>query len=123
MPIETHVRCRACDSHCHAGNGEPCCAAVYPHVEPPTPCAREEALVWLVEHGLDPAEIDWLLGWANRRNANVLERLVEALRGIQSKAVAWKEEPLTLETVTALDDIREMGQTAADALRRAMIGD
>jgi hypothetical protein len=90
-------------------------------MEPPAACAREEAVMRLVELGADPDEIEWWLEWANRRNANVMERFVEALRGIRSKAVAWKEEPLTEETVTALDDIREIGRTAADALRRAKI--
>ena len=96
MPIETHARCRTCDHRCRAGNGEPCCAATFPHVEPPADCAREEAVMWLVERGLDPSEIDWLLGWANRRNANVTERLVEALRSIASGA-EWGDHARTLQ--------------------------
>lgn len=71
---------------CHYLESSPmrCCAAL-PHVEPPQDCARDEAVLWLTQHyagegdeNLD-AVLQWLLGWAQRRNANQIRRAAEVL--------------------------------------------
>jgi hypothetical protein len=115
------------------------CGACWPHVEPPIECAREELLVWAAENLIDPAglqfdgrenQIAWLLAWANRRAGNLLERLVDALQQVTAEAadadmdqdlaagvvVQGRHQPL-LERCAKR--IRDMGCTAADALRRA----
>jgi hypothetical protein len=123
-------RCAGCD---HNGMGTMGCTACWPHVEPPIECAREELFAWAVEHlegeGMSD-QIAWLLAWANRRAGNVLERLVEALHGVTDAAATTDldvdvaagvvvERPGQPLIAKLAGRIRDMGSTAADALRRA----
>jgi hypothetical protein len=115
------------------------CGACWPHLEPPIDCAREELLAWAVENLIDPAglqfdgrenQIAWLLAWANRRAGNLLERLVDALQQVTAEAAdADMDQELAAGVVVegrhqkllarCAKRIRDMGCTAADALRRA----
>jgi hypothetical protein len=109
------------------------CGACWPHVEPPIECAREELFAWAAEHlegeGMSN-QIAWLMTWANRRAGNVLERLVEALQGVTDAAATTElDEEVAAGVVVQRPHqpliaklagrIRDMGCTAADALRRA----
>lgn len=58
------------------------CRARFPHVEPPADCALEELNLWLAEQALPEDARDWLLAWANRRAANVIEFLAEPMKEI-----------------------------------------
>ena len=78
-------RCEGCA--CRGDDGG--CRAAIEHVEPPTDCALDELNLWLATEapGLGPDEQrDWLLAWANRRSANVIEFLAEPMREIASGA-------------------------------------
>jgi hypothetical protein len=55
-------------------------------VEPPADCALEELNLWLVENALPEGARDWLLAWANRRAANVIEFLAEPMTEIAAMA-------------------------------------
>lgn len=61
------------------------CTASLRHVEPDGDCALEELNLWLITEapGIGPDEQrDWLLGWANRRSANVIGFLAEPMKEI-----------------------------------------
>ncbi len=77
-------RCFECDY----SEGNAACLARVPHAEPPNDCALDELNMWLATEGpgLGPDEQrDYLLGWANRRAANVIGFLVEPMREIAGK--------------------------------------
>lgn len=77
-------RCEGCVQLVDGG-----CVAELPHVEPPNECALDELNLWLVTDGpgLGPDEQrDWLLGWANRRGANVIGFLSEPMQEIAAES-------------------------------------
>lgn len=116
--LERPPRCAGCG---HLGADG--CGARWPHLEPPIDCAREELFGWAVEHlnEEDPsAQIAWLLAWANRRAANVLERLVDGLQTVVGEAAASdQDEPCERPFQRLRGRIRDMGSAAAETLRRA----
>ncbi len=127
VALERPPRCAGCG---HLGADG--CGACWPHLEPPIECAREELLAWAAEHLRDDheAQIAWLLAWANRRAGNLLDRFVDALQQVTAEAadadtdqelaagvvVEGRHQPLLARCAKR---IRDMGCTAADALRRA----
>ncbi len=76
------LRCVVCK---HFVDGQ--CKAMFSHIEPPGDCAIEELEEALYSGELsEPTEArSWLVGWANRRAANVIEFLVEPLLEIAIK--------------------------------------
>ena len=84
-PAERCYRCSVCDYH----TGDDC-FAVMAHEEPPRDCAREEALAKALE--VSPYDVDgfmdWAITWANKRSANVIGDLADALREIVSDSTA-----------------------------------
>ena len=58
------------------------CTARHPHLEPPADCAKDDLMRFVVEHGLDPEDADWLLEWAHRRYAQLLGVAEDGLRMI-----------------------------------------
>lgn len=108
------ARCAGCD--CHSANQHKEredefkrheCSARYPHVEPPADCALEELNLWLVENALPEDARDWLLEWANRRAANVIEFLAEPMAEIatmepseaQHGTPNWRQSFITAQFV------------------------
>jgi hypothetical protein len=43
-------------------------------------CARDEIVRFVVEHGLEKEDVDWLLEWAHRRRTQLLDIAEEGLR-------------------------------------------
>lgn len=84
-PAERCYRCSVCDYH--AGDG---CLAVMAHEEPPRDCAREEALAKALDVSPDDVDgfMDWAITWANKRSADVIGDLADALREIASDSTA-----------------------------------
>ena len=84
-PAERCYRCSVCDYH--TGDG---CLAQLAHAEPPSDCAREEALAMALDVNPDDPQgfVDWAIAWANKRNANVLADLADALREISGNSVS-----------------------------------
>lgn len=83
-------RCEGCQHHVDDRlSGVHHCKATYAHVEPPADCARDEITEWVASFyagdDLDAA-VTFLLGWANRRAANVIGHTVEALAWIKNEA-------------------------------------
>lgn len=73
-------RCRQCD---YMMNG--ICSAVLCHIEPPNDCALDELNMWLVTEGMGMTpdqQSKWLIKWSNRRSANVISFLTEAMKEI-----------------------------------------
>ena len=96
--------------HCH-------CRAQHPHVEPPADCARDEIVEWLASYyaGADLDEaLAFLLGWANRRAANIIGHALEAMTTIVRMVPTdqWDDaDPRNVEQIRA---IHEVAQHALD---------
>jgi len=84
-PAERCYRCSVCGYHTSDG-----CFAVMAHEEPPRDCAREEALAKALDVSPDDVDgfMDWAIIWANKRSANVIGDLADALREIASDSTA-----------------------------------
>jgi len=52
------------------------------HVSPAKECALEELNLWMADHAIPEEERDWLLSWAVRRAANMIDFLAEPMQEI-----------------------------------------
>lgn len=94
------ARCVSCDS-CHEGK----CSAKLPHVEPPAGCALDELNMWLMTGATEmrPEESsEWLMLWANRRCANIIECLLEPMRRIANKSSDKHSQAVALKALREL---------------------
>jgi hypothetical protein len=82
-------RCRACKHLLISLNGSSHCAARLTHEEPEVDCQVDELNAWLVDMCFEDLEDarEWLLSWANRRNASVQGACAEAMKAIWDLAV------------------------------------
>ena len=91
-------RCRQCH---HMQKG--ICKASLCHIEPPNDCAMDELNMWLVTEGMGMSpdqQSKWLAKWSNRRSANVIGFLTEAMKEIVKIKNEEEEEDLEIGEYT-----------------------